>query len=493
MATDTGAGALGGAMPGRENDLRTLETRGIAPIPPGHRYGGMHRVFTVWFSPNLVVAAFFIGTLATASFVGVGFRLGVTAIVVGTVIGSLPAAYMCSWGPSTGVAQLPLARIPFGKTVALPGLLMWLSTIAWDAINGIFGAQALGLLFHLPFWLGLLIILALQGLIGVFGYEVLHTYQKWMTVVLGIMFVILTVKIASVGNFTAPATAHGPALVGGFILMVTLAISFVITWAPYASDYTRYMKPSTSRAAIFWVTLAGLTISSVWIEFLGLVAAHLTTNQTSGGIRDIMGGRTLGALALVAIGLGTVAVNAMNDYSGSLALQAAGVRILRPLVAVLVTAAAFGLTLWLNTGNLASKFTNLVLFISYWDAPFAAIVIVDWWQRGGRLDVSRIIRFDMLRNGWSGLVALIAGFGAAVPFMNTTLFVGPVPAHLLFGGDIAYFVGFTVAGAVFAVLSRIEGDQPAAVARQAALAEAGAAPSDEGGRPGSGTDGWSVQ
>lgn len=223
--TDGAAGALGGAMPSRENDLRTLETRGIAPVPERNRYGSMHRVFTVWFSPNLVVAAFFIGTLATASFVGIGFRLGVLAIVLGTVLGALPAAYLCSWGPRTGVAQLPLARIPFGKCVVLPGMLMWLSTIAWDAINGIFGAQALQLLLHIPFWLGLAIILALQGLIGVFGYEVLHTYQKWMTVLLGIMFLILTFRISSIGNFSAAATAHGASLAGGFLLMVTLSIS----------------------------------------------------------------------------------------------------------------------------------------------------------------------------------------------------------------------------------------------------------------------------
>ncbi|MBO0772212.1 MAG: cytosine permease [Actinobacteria bacterium] len=457
-------------MPTRENDLRTLETRGIAPIPADSRYGSLHRVFTVWFSPNLVVAAFFIGTLATASFVGIGFRLGVVAIVAGTVIGSLPAAYMCSWGPGTGVAQLPLGRIPFGKSVVLPGLLMWLSTIAWDAINGIFGAEALQLLLRLPFWLGLLIILALQGVLGVFGYEVVHTYQRWMTVVLGVMFIVLTVKIASIGNFSARATAHGGALAGGFILMVTLAISFVITWAPYASDYTRYMRPSASRAGIFWATLAGLVISSVWLEILGLAAASAATSQTSGGIRAIMGGGALGALALVAIGLGTIAVNAMNDYSGSLALQAAGVRILRPVVAVIVTVVAFALTLWLHAGgDLASKFTNLVLFISYWDAPFAAVVIVDWWQRRGRLDVSRIVRFEMLTSGWSGLVALAGGFLAAVPFMDTTLFVGPVSAKLLHGGDIAYFVGFAVAGLLYAGLSRAE-------ARSAARRGAGTAP-----------------
>jgi len=478
MASETEAGTLGGTMPSRENDLRTLETRGIAPIPEGNRYGSVHRVFTVWFSPNLVVAAFFIGTLAAASFVGIGFKLGVIAIVTGTVIGSVPAAYLCTWGPRTGVAQLPLARIPFGKSVVLPGLLMWLSTIAWDAINGIFGAEALQLLLGVPFWLGLLIILALQGLLGVFGYEVVHTYQKWMSVVLGVMFIVLTVKISSIGNFSAPATAHGAALAGGFLLMVTLAISFVITWAPYASDYTRYMKPGSSRAGVFWASLGGMAISSVWLEILGLAAAGVATNQTSGGIRSIMGGGTLGVLALVAIGLGTIAVNAMNDYSGSLALQAAGVKILRPLVAVIVTVIAFGLTLWLHTGgDLASKFTNLVLFISYWDAPFAAVVIVDWWQQKGRLDVSRIVRFEMLTSGGSGLVALIGGFLAAVPFMDTTLFVGPVAADLLHGGDLAYFVGFAVSGVLYAVLSRVEGrGAPSRAQAPAVTGESGLSP-----------------
>jgi len=51
-------------------------------------------------------------------------------------------------GTAHGVAQLPLARLQFGKTILVPGLLMWLSTIAWDALNGIFGAEAVHLLIH---------------------------------------------------------------------------------------------------------------------------------------------------------------------------------------------------------------------------------------------------------------------------------------------------------------------------------------------------------
>jgi nucleobase:cation symporter-1, NCS1 family len=156
------------------------------------------------------------------------------------------------------------------------------------------------------------------------------------------------------------------------------------------------------------------------------------------------------------------------------------VRIMRPLVAVIVTVVAFGLTLWLQSGgNLASKFTNLVLFISYWDAPFAAVVIVDWWQRRGQVDVSRIVDFKRLASGWSALTALVAGFLAAVPFMNTTLFVGPVASGLLHGGDLAYFVGFAVGGLAYAGLSRVEARRSADTGSAAVLAGIGPASTAE--------------
>jgi len=166
------------------------------------------------------MAAFFIGTLAI-SFVGIGFTLGVVAIVVGFDPGLACLPPTCARG----------ARAPGWRNCRWPGCRSAVRRCAGHAHvavhdrlgrdHGIFGAQALQLLLHVPFWLGLLIILALQGLIGVFGYEVLHTYQKWMAVILGIMFVILSFKISSIGSFSAPASAHGAALAGGFVLMVT--------------------------------------------------------------------------------------------------------------------------------------------------------------------------------------------------------------------------------------------------------------------------------
>ena len=447
-------GVFGGQMPSGEGQ-GVLEMHGMAPIPLDNRYGRLHRVFTVWFTPNLVPSAFFIGTLASASYIGLGFGLGAVAIVLGTLLGGLLVAIPCTWGPRTGVGQIPLARLPFGKTVIVPGLLQWASCTAWDAINAIFGAEALHILVHVPFWLGLAIILVLQGLVGLWGYEIVQTAEKWMSIVLGIMFLVITIKIIDIGKVSTPNAAHGGALVGGFLLMTTISASFVIPWSAYASDYSRYMKPDTSRRSVFWLTFSGVSLSCIWIEMLGLAAAAIIVDETSAGIQHLVGGGALGVIALLAIVIGTITVNCVNDYSGSLALQATGARIKRPYVAIVVTVLAFLLTLWLHHGDFATKFTNVLLFITYWIPPFVAIQMVDWRRRRGRPDVTHLVRSDLLRPGWDALAAMAVGFGAAIPFMDTSIYIGYASSHWLQYGDIAFVVGFVVAGAVYALLRRV--------------------------------------
>ena len=109
------AGLLTGqGMPSREGDM-TIEGHGMEPIPASSRYGSVSRVFTVWFTPNLVPAAFFLGTLAAASFIGLGFWTSIAAIVVGNLVGSVLVGLLATMGPKTGMAQMPLARLAYGK------------------------------------------------------------------------------------------------------------------------------------------------------------------------------------------------------------------------------------------------------------------------------------------------------------------------------------------------------------------------------------------
>ena len=448
-------------MPRGEGDL-TIEAHGMEPIPTTMRYGSVSRLFTVWFTPNLVPAAFAIGTLAAADFLQVGFITGLAAIVVGNVLGALIVALLSQMGPRTGMAQMPAARLPFGRSIVLPGALNWLSCIGWDGINSIFGATAVTVLIPaVPFWLALVAIVLAQGALGVIGYEGIHQFEKYGAIVLGALFAVLTVVIVGKAG-TGIARADGFAGLdqfGAFVLFSSITASFVLAWALYASDYSRYLPEDAPPSKIFSNTLLGLVLSAGWIEVLGLLVADQATSKGAvDTINTILGSGVLGAVAMIAIVLGTIAVNAMNDYTGSLSLQAAGLRIPRVYSAIAVAILGFLFTLYLNSGDFFTKFENYLLFISYWIAPWAAVVLADWRMRGGRANVNRLSDFGALPSGVMGLVALIVGFILSLPF-QTSSFGGEIAtatglpinglAATLHYADFAYVVGFVVAFAIY--------------------------------------------
>ena len=467
------AGLLTGqGMPSREGDL-SIEGHGMDPIPESARYGSVTRVFTVWFTPNLVPAAFFLGTLAAATFIGLGFWTALAAIVVGNLVGSVLVGLLATMGPKTGMAQMPLARLAYGKSIVVPGLLNWISCIGWDGINSVFGAAALSILTGLDFLPSLIIIVLAQAALGIIGHEGIHTFEKWMAIVLGIMFVIVTIAIIGQASSGLARTDGFTGLdqLGAFVLYASIAASFVVAWGLYASDYTRYLAPNTDRSRVFWWTVLGLTLSAGWLEVLGLLVAD---QQASTGavdtINGLLSGSFLAPLAMLAIAIGTVAVNAMNDYTGSLSLQAAGVRVPRVVAAIVVAVLGFFFTLYLNSGDLVGKFEGYLLFIIYWVTPYIGVVLADWWLRGRRANVSRLADYASLPSGIWGLAALVVGFVVSLPF-GTSPFGDEIAkatglpinalAPTLHYADIAYVVGFVVSFAFYWVFARSSVQQQA--------------------------------
>jgi len=446
-------------MPTHAGDL-SIEGRGIEPIPETARYGSLGRIFTVWFTPNLVPAAFFIGTLAALDFLKIGFVTGVLAILVGNLVGSILVGILGTMGPATGMAQMPLARAAYGKSIVVPGLLNWLSCIGWDGINSIFGAGAITLLTGLPFVVSLVIIVVLQAALGVIGYEAIHTFEKYMAIVLGAMFVVLTIAIFGQASTGRTDGFTGLDQLGAFVLFSTICASFVLAWALYASDYSRYLPTTTSRFGVFWVTVTALTLSAGWLEVLGLAVADKATGESVDVIHSILGGGFVGGLAMVAVALGTVAVNALNDYTGSLSLLAAGIRVPRVASAFAVAVLGFLFTLYLNSGDFGGKFTGYLLFLSYWIAPWAAVVLVNWFQRRGPVDPNRLTQFGRLPSGILALVSLVVGFVVSLPFQQSSygeelhtsypfLPINVISDNVLHYADFAYVVGFVVAAVVY--------------------------------------------
>ncbi len=157
-----------GHRPAAAGDL-SVETHGIAPIAEDQRYGTPARLFTVWFAPQVNMTGVFTGTLAIV--LGLGFWLGLLAMVIGTVLGSLVVAYLSTWGPRTGTgaaAQLTDGVRRRRRCARRPAVAV-LDRLgrARRAVRRGSAAVLLGI----PFWVAVLIVLGVQGAVGFFGYE----------------------------------------------------------------------------------------------------------------------------------------------------------------------------------------------------------------------------------------------------------------------------------------------------------------------------------
>ncbi|TFV59427.1 cytosine permease [Mycobacterium sp. PS03-16] len=440
------AATFSGRRPTAAGDL-AVETHGIAPLAADQRYGHPARLFTVWFAPQVNMAGVFTGTLAIV--LGLGFWLGMLAMVMGTVLGSLVVAYLSTWGPRTGAGQLPLSRMAFGGGVVVPAVLQWVSSIAWDALVGLFGGEALSLLLGIPFWAGVLIVLGVQAVVGVFGYELIHRMQAVLTVVLFATFVAFAVQLAGGHPVITPPTVGGADLAGAFVLEVTIAFSLAISWASYAADFSRYLPATSPPSRVFGYTFAGLALGYVFVQGIGIAGAAVLAEHTAAGVQAVMGGGVVGALAMLVIAVASMGSGVMNDYSGSLALQTIGVRVRRPVSAVIVTALAFGLILWLHAADTATRFQDVLLLVSYWIPAFVAITAVDWLLRvRGRAFLDPALERCARRDAAVALGVFVVSYVVAIPFMNTTLITGAV-AQAWHGADIAYFVNFAVALACY--------------------------------------------
>jgi NCS1 family nucleobase:cation symporter-1 len=425
----------------------SVEAHGIAPIAESQRYGTPGRLFTVWFAPQVNMAGIFSGTLPIV--LGLGSRLGLLALLIGTVLGAQLVGYLSTWGPRTGAGQLPNSRMAFGGGVVLPAVLQWLSSIAWTALVGLFGGEALEVLVGIPFWLAVLIVLGSQGALGFFGYEVIHRIQAVLTVVLFTTFVVFAAKLVGAQDIVTPPVVSGADLAGTFVLEVTIAFSLVMSWAPYAADFSRYLPANSPPARVFGSTFAGIVLGLVFIQTIGIAAGNVVAEHTSEGVRSVMGGGLLGGLALLIIAVASVGSGAMTGYGGSLALQTIGLRVRRPVSAVIVTVLAFALILWLDAADTAKRFENVVLLVSYWIPAFVAVVVVDWLIRSrGRATINPAEEATDRIDAAAALIAFALAYAAAIPFMHTSLIQGPI-AKLWHGADTAYFVSLLVAALLY--------------------------------------------
>jgi NCS1 family nucleobase:cation symporter-1 len=451
-----------------------VEPGGAEFVPLHERHGSPVQLLWTWLSPNLEFATVFLGVLATG-IIGLSFPQAALAIVLGTGLGAFSHGVLSARGPKYGVPQMVLSRIPFGWFGnALPaGLNAVVAGIGWFAVNSVSGALALNSLTSLPSWLCLLVVVALQILIAFYGHNLVQSFERYAAPVLGIIFAIACVMTFLKADYSAAGTGAG---IGGFLVIVGATFGYAAGWNPYAADYTRYLPPGVSRTRTGLSAGLGVFLSCTVLELAGAASTSIVTdvglNPTTAFTSHL--GTVVGDLTLLAIALGAVAANAINIYSGALSFTAMGFRL--PLRAArAITAVAFGvlglIVAFLGLNDISS-YENFLLVISYWIGPWLGVVFADWYaRRGHRVDG---FLFDRQHRPYAGWLAMLVGIVISVwLFADQTLYTGVVPSAVPEFGDIAFFVGFLIAAALYLGLFQAQrGREP----EDAVLVEPGAVP-----------------
>ncbi len=424
-----------------------VEPFGVQVITTRERHGSPRSQFTLWLGSNLTIADFALGFLPIS--LGLSWVWSIAAIIIGNILGSAVVAACAAMGPTYGSPQLMIGRYSFGRIGGyLPGLLNYISTIGWFTVNNILGTFGLKVLFPgLAFWQGAVLLVIVQGLIAVYGHNLIHAYERIMSVVLGIVFLVCTIIAITHASGLTSYHSHLKSPWAMFAIMVAAAFSYIGSWGTYASDYSRYLNPSVSRSSVFGYAFFGSVIPAIWLELVGMAVGVLAGKAAANPIvalHQVMGG--FGLIAVIAIILGGTAADALNLYSNSLSAGALDIRLPRPAMAVVASLIGLALSLW-GAGAFEQKFDNFLLLLGYWITPWLAILFVDFYV----FKRYRIVEQDRRNQKpvqWAGLISFIIGIAASVPFMSSTLYPGPI-ANRLGGADLSFYVGFIVAGVCY--------------------------------------------
>ena len=472
-------------VPVREGDygerVATVEPGGVEYIALKESHGKPIDLFGTWLSPNLEFATVYVGVLGVAVF-GLSFWETALAILIGSALGSATHFVVSSWGPKFGVPMMVESRGAFGflGNILPAGLNAFTGTIGWFIVNSVSGAfalQALGGLINLnlPFAIAFLIIVVAQVAIATLGHNFIHVFERWALPLLGVVFALATIFIFTKANFgLAAKPIPGVGEFGGFMLLFTATFGYAAGWNPYAADYTRYLPPTVNRNMVgLWAAL-GVFVSCVVIELAG--AALATVAGTKWGPTDIPTVQLQKAmpdflyyLTLLCIAVGAVCANAINIYSGTMSLVALGIRemgmTLRQRRALLAVAAGvlgyiIGIVGQANVGP-GSKYEFFLLLISYWIAPWLAVVLVDYWQRKGDYGDESMF-YDTKYQRWQGVAAMAIGLVVSVGLFsdNGVIYNGPFANANPQLGDLTFIVGFVLTAVLYYAFNMISRRAP---------------------------------
>ncbi len=451
-------------MSNREHATR-LEISTIQPIALDQRHGKATDLFTVWFGSNLMLLTIVTGGLAVTVF-ALPFGWAVVGLILGNMVGAIFMALHAAQGPTLGVPQMIQTRGQFGSfgSLLVVGIVI-VMYVGFLASNLVLGGEALASmapgLSDAP---GIALVGVISLIAAIFGHDLIHTYARVMTYVSGIVLLLTFAWIVWIHGLPANFLGRNSFNVPGLLGTISAAALWQIAYAPYVSDYSRYMPRETGVRSAFWASYWGCTLGSLLPMILGATVG-LASDKSSlvAGLAALTQG--LAPLVLIVFSIGVATANAMNLYCGALSTLTFGQTLVprwspgasaRTVISLLL----FGLSLagaLLGKDSFLDNYTDFILLLLYVLVPWTAINLVDYYLlRHGRYDIGSFFRRDGGIYGRVNVAAVecyVFGILVQLPFIASPLYTGPI-AQTLGGVDLSWIVGLAATSPAYYWLAK---------------------------------------
>ncbi|MEV0007109.1 cytosine permease [Streptomyces sp. NPDC051840] len=448
-----------------------IERAGAEPVPADRRHGRPRSLFTLWFGANVQFATLSVGALSTSVF-GLDLLPSVLAIALGTALSAVTVGLFSTRGPLTGVLQLIQTRGPFGRLGALPSAVFTVvNGVGWCVVDTLLGMFILRDLTGLGFTPALLLMAAAQLTVAILGYRMIHAVERTLALALVAVFALVSVHGFGEAHAAAPVEPSGGP-VAAFLLVTAVTAARGLGWSAYASDYSRYLPAGTPPRRVFLAAAGGSALAGVWIGSLGAAIGTASAMDDPSAMVSGLLPHALGTVVLAALLLSTLASTVIDLYSGAMAALAAGFTIPRWVSVLAVGGLGTVLSWYAGHGDFASQLQDFLLMTGYWLSPWAAVLVTAyWWREREQYDTTRL--YDSRhRFGW-GLPAVGIALLAEIPFMNQSLYTGPLAAAHPAVGPFGLLVGFIVSAAVYAAATAWRPVPPAGLPVPAGRAASG--------------------
>jgi purine-cytosine permease-like protein len=466
-----------GAQPVR---YKGVEVRSIDWVPDHERHGKLWHQAPLWFLGNFQYFSIPIGFVGPS--LGLSLWWTIVASVIGIGVGTIFMAFHGSQGPKLGLPQVIQSRAQFGYSgVIVVAFAALFTYMAFNVTDQVLLSQGLAGAFH---WnaTGIAVAATLFAVVlAIYGHDWVHRMFRGLLYISMPLMLLVTIGILTGHAGGHATTAHYGFTMTAFMAQFATAAAYNITYAPYVSDYSRYLPEATSSRRVIASVFFGASSSAIWLIAIGAwLAVRLGATDGLVGLQTA-GNHVinhLGGLAAFFSAAALLATMGMNAYGAMLTLLTgidSFTKIKPTRNARVITIIGLGVAWYLigatiSTSAVNTVFTALTLML-YLLVPWTATNLIDFFfVRHGHYAITNLFTPQGIYGRWNrrGLLAYGIGFLIEIPFMVLPDIAGlhfeGFIAKALNGTDITFLVGFVATSLAYLVLARgidVKGEQAA--------------------------------